>query len=33
MRAQQKHDAAAMVEKEFERAWEKSDVTLRLEWL
>lgn len=33
LRAQQRDDAAAMVEREFAAAWAKSDVTLRLEWL
>ena len=33
LRAQQKTDAAAMVEREFQAAWSKSDVKLQLEWL
>jgi tetratricopeptide (TPR) repeat protein len=33
LRKQGKTDAAAMVEREFATAWEKSDVSLSLEWL
>jgi hypothetical protein len=33
LRAQDKTDAAATVEREFATAWEKSDVKLQLEWL
>ena len=33
LRAQNKGDAAAMVEREFALAWEKSDVKLQLDWL
>jgi hypothetical protein len=33
LRAQDKRDAAAMVDREFAQAWEKSDVKLQLDWL
>jgi tetratricopeptide (TPR) repeat protein len=33
LRAQGQTDAAAMIDREFATAWEKSDVTLKLEWL
>jgi tetratricopeptide (TPR) repeat protein len=33
LRKQGKLDAASMVDREFATAWEKSDVTLKLEWL
>ncbi|MGH7945948.1 MAG: hypothetical protein ACREH8_22260 [Opitutaceae bacterium] len=33
LRKQGKADAAAMVEREFAAAWDKSDVSLKLEWL
>lgn len=33
LRAQEKQDAAAFVEREFAAAWEKSDVQLQLDWL
>jgi tetratricopeptide (TPR) repeat protein len=33
LQAQKKAEAAAMVEREFKMAWEKSDVNLQLDWL
>jgi tetratricopeptide (TPR) repeat protein len=33
LRAQEKAEAAAFVEREFTQAWEKADVTLQLDWL
>jgi hypothetical protein len=33
LRKQGKVEAAAMVQREFESAWEKSDVKLRVDWL
>jgi len=33
LRAQGRNEAAALIEREFAAAWDKSDVTLALEWL